>query len=92
MANPGSLREPTKEVEAKTREKKSMEKGTKEGKHFIVNEKEKILIKKIVDFLKEVINLNEKFVTNVIRSKTIEPPHEPPDASRHNFSRPRRPC
>ena len=49
MANPGSLREPTKEVEveAKTREKKSMEKGTKEGKHFIVNEKEKICVEEL---------------------------------------------
>ena len=33
------------------------------------------LIKKIVDFRKEIINLYEKFVTNVIRSKTNEPPH-----------------
>ena len=48
MANPGLLREPTKEVEveAKTREKKGMEKGQKEGKHFITNIEEVIYVEK----------------------------------------------
>ena len=53
MANPGLLREPTKEVEveAKTREHKSMEKGTKEGKHFVTNIEEVIYVEK--DTIKE---------------------------------------
>ena len=48
MTNPGLVREPTKEVEveAKTREKKSMERRTKEGKHFITNIEEVIYVEK----------------------------------------------